>query len=239
MIEKYYPIIKQMPVQDSYNKSDLLRDDLLIYQHNKLTVYYAPFDYINTQAKVMFLGITPGFAQMQKAYQTVISHMQTETITDCLQLVKKEASFSGPLRKNLVNMLDEIGLNDYLNIKSTVACFSDRNDLVHNTSILRYPVFYNQLNYSGSQPSLLKTPYLKQMIDELFLKELALLDDKIIIVPMGKAIQEALNDLQLAGFIKNQVILSDFPHPSGANGGRLRQFQANKSKLKNIILTLK
>lgn len=66
------------------------------------------------------------------------------------------ASFSGPMRANLVAMLDSIGVNHRLGILSTSTLWNSDANLVHFTSALRYPVFVDGMNYSGA-PSIITT----------------------------------------------------------------------------------
>ncbi len=37
-----------------------LPNSLLLQENQSLTIYYAPFDYINLSAKIVICGITPG-----------------------------------------------------------------------------------------------------------------------------------------------------------------------------------
>ncbi|MFJ7941009.1 hypothetical protein ACIQYG_21310 [Peribacillus sp. NPDC096622] len=133
-------------------------------EKKKIEIYYAPFEFVNEQAKVVIVGITPGLHQMKKSYSTVINargHIHNDE--EILHEVKKNSSFEGTMRKNLVLMLDELGLHTYLNISSSLDLFSEASNLVHTTSVLTYPVFYNGKNYSGTTPNILKTELLKKI----------------------------------------------------------------------------
>lgn len=73
-----------------------LNDDLLMERDGKLSIYYAPFDYTNTQAKVVIVGITPGKTQMVNALNE--AHRQLNrgaSMEDALRAAKRTASFSG------------------------------------------------------------------------------------------------------------------------------------------------
>jgi hypothetical protein len=238
VIDHYINTLKRIEKKEAYSKEELMIDDLLMVRKEKLEVYYAPFDYINRNAKVMLLGITPGWTQMHHALVYLIHNIEQEPLEACLRNAKRHASFSGPLRKNLVSMLDAMGLHHYLGIDSCLEIFEDAFHLVHNTSILRYPVFLNKKNYTGSQPKMMKHPILRAMILEHFVSELKALNPNILIIPMGKAISEALIELKEMGYLKNQIILDHFPHPSGANGHRKHQFQAHKEGFIKIITSL-
>ena len=50
------------------------RDDLLVpgfrlHQDGALAVYYAPFDHVNERSRVVVVGITPGWAQMEVSFR--------------------------------------------------------------------------------------------------------------------------------------------------------------------------
>src|ERR1700737_5521526 len=69
---------------------------------------------------------------------------------DSLAAVKVVASFSGPMRPKLVAMLDSIGVNRLLGLQSTASLWDGDARLAHFTSVLRFPVFIDGENYSGT-----------------------------------------------------------------------------------------
>jgi hypothetical protein len=218
-------------------------DDYLINDHfllekdekKKLEIYYAPFEYVNEDAKVVIVGITPGLHQMKKSFSTVIEAAGTEMgDEEILRQVKNNSSFEGTMRKNLVKMLDELGLNEYLGLSSSIELFGEASHLVHTSSVLPYPVFYNGKNYSGSTPSLLKSEVLKKYVTENFAAELGNLSNPLII-PLGVNVSNALNLLADQGLVASANILSGFPHPSGGNGHRHKQFAENKEAMQEKL----
>lgn len=76
---------------------------------------------------------------------------------------------------------------------------------------------------------------------ENFIEEIKSLDDfeNILLIPLGKAVEEVLFKLKEEGFISERQILKGFPHPSGANVNRIPQLKENKEsmikKLKSFI----
>ncbi len=220
--------IYQLPIKETYLKEDLMTKQFLLSGDNKLEVYWAPFEYINKEAKVIILGITPGWTQMQLAFNYVRKNIGVEDKETMLRNAKKQASFGGKgIRKNLIEMLDGVELNKHLNITSCAELYEDSNHFLHSSSTLRYPVFINKRNYTGSNPSMLKHPVLFQMIHELLVPELSEMKDAVII-PAGKAVSEVVRYLVDEGRIHNKTILYDFPHPSGANGHRKKQYEEKK-----------
>jgi hypothetical protein len=215
----------------------LINETFLLEKDSKksLEIYYAPFEHLNEQAKVVIVGITPGLHQMKKSFETVWN-LKEENLTDeeVLHEVKKNSSFEGPMRKNLINMLDELNLPNYIGITSTSELFESSSHLVQTTSVLPYPVFYNGKNYSGSTPNIVKTDVLREYILQSFPKEMEHLNNPLI-VPLGVNVSKVLIYLSEEGLIDSKSILNGFPHPSGGNGHRHRQFNENKEGMMERI----
>lgn len=201
----------------------------------QLEVYYAPFEHVNEDAKIVIVGITPGLHQMKKSYETVWN-LQKEGLDEetILQSVKNNSSFQGPMRKNLVAMLDELELHTYLGVSSTQELFDEASDHVQTTSILPYPVFYKGSNYSGATPNLLRNEMLKKYATEFFPKEMEKLHHPLII-PLGVNVSKALRYLEAEGLLSEHSILEGFPHPSGGNGHRHRQFEEHKEQMRQTV----
>jgi hypothetical protein len=209
----------------------LLEED----EKKQLEIYYAPFEYVNEHAKVVIIGITPGLHQMEKSYSTVL-HAKNQEASDetILSQVKNNSSFEGTMRKNLVQMLDELKLHEYLNISSTIELFSSANHLVHTTSVISYPVFYKGKNYSGSTPNMLTAEMLKKYVTEHFALEIDQIKQPLLI-PLGAKVSKVLDFLVEKRMIDSKLILNGFPHPSGANGSRQKTFESNKDQMKEML----
>ncbi|MFS0861891.1 hypothetical protein [Fredinandcohnia sp. 179-A 10B2 NHS] len=229
---QYKDKIRALP--QHYEEQDIRTEEFLLDRDEKknLEIYYAPFEYVNENAKVVILGITPGFHQMKKSYSTIINpdyyNLSDEQL---LHQVKKNSSFEGPMRKNLIQMLDELNLHSYLELNSTSELFSTASHLVQTASVITYPVFYQGKNYSGSTPKMLKNELLKKYIMEGFAKESENFQDSLYI-PLGVNVSEVLDYLAENNYISGDSILRGFPHPSGGNGHRHKQFAANKEQMK-------
>lgn len=52
-----------------------------------------------------------------------------------------------------------------------------------------------------------------------------------LVVPLGKAAQDAVAFLAADGLVSTAQCMTGFPHPSGANGHRVRQYAANREGL--------
>jgi len=231
---KFRDKIAMLPAVSSYDKQRLLVDDFLIGQDDKTTVYYAPFDHVNTSARLAIVGLTPGWTQMNVSFVEARSAIDDgESDPEILRRVKRVAAFSGTMRTNLLSMLDALGVPEALGIDRTADLFDSRGeDLLHSTSALRYPVFINGKNYSG-RPAATKKPLLRPYFDVLA-DELASVDGALI-VPLGKAVERILDHLTADGPLHPSRVLGGFPHPSGMNVRRTDFFDQSKDSMTQIV----
>ena len=213
---------------------DEIDSQLKLFDDGEFTVYYAPFEPINDQAKVVVIGITPGFTQTRESYKKYRSAVRLGMQHDeAARVAKGAASFAGAMRTNLISMLDGIGVPEALGLQTSAQLFSTHASLMHATSALRYPVFKNGENYSGI-PLPTKHPALREMVELMLGPELNTIQDAIY-VPLGKAVTTALDHLADLGRLDRSRCLLGFPHPSGANGHRAKQFEKNRVDLSNQV----
>ena len=59
--------------------------------------------------------------------------------------------------------------------------------------------------------------------------------ENVLLIPLGKAVEEILLKLQEDKIIGENQILLGFPHPSGANVNRVKQFEENKKYMTEFI----
>lgn len=235
-IEKYKPFIESLP-PGSLSKEQLFVKQLLLHKEQDMSIYYVPYEYVNTAAKVMIIGITPGFTQMEVAIRSAREDLVKGVSYDLIdQRAKKLASFAGSMRKNLIDMLDQIGLPAALGIKSSELLFYELRDLLHTTSAIRYPVFIKGENYTGHSPVILKSETLYHYAESIFLPELLAVKDALVI-PLGKSVSDVVKHFADKGWIDKERCLFEMPHPSGANGHRKSQFEQNKAQMQQQVIT--
>ena len=235
----YKDKIKRLPLKDKYTKEELLTEDFLIEKQGNIEIYYATHnEYINPKAKVLIVGITPGFIQMNIAISTARKELESsDNIEDIQYKCKVAGRFSGPLRKNIISMLNDIKLNEFLNINDCSELFGDKDYLMHTVSLVPYPVFVKKQNYTGHTPKLLKSDFLMKYIYDNFIDEINKIDnfEDVLLIPLGRAVEELLWKLKDENIIKENQILMGFPHPSGANVNRLVQLEQNKEEMINFL----
>jgi len=236
IFHKYKKKLQSLP--PSLSKQHILSGHFLLEKDDKkrLEIYYAPFEYVNKFAKVVIVGITPGLQQMKQSFSTVLNannqHVKDEEL---LHQVKNESSYKGQTRENLVQMLDDLGLHQYLNLISTNEFFNEASHLVHTTSVISYPVFYNGGNYNGSKgPKILSTGLLKKYVIEHLVTEFSDMNNPLII-PLGERVAEVFKFLVEEKLLKSEHILFGFPHPSNENRGREEKFAENKNQMEEKV----
>ena len=206
-----------------------LPEEFLLAREGRLSVHYIPFEHVNTQARVVVVGIAPGFAQWKNAMAEAQRRMAAGAPqAEMLRAARLAGAFSGAIRPNFVALLDAIGVQRWLGIASCASLFDADAQLVQISAILRHPVFVDGRNYSGT-PGMAKLPFLREQVLRYFAHEAAQLPDALYI-PMGGSVAEGLDWLAREGVIRRDRILHGLPHPSGANAERVAYFLGRKER---------
>lgn len=235
MFDQYRDKIKKL---NSFKKEDILNKNFELFSENNMKIYYAPHnEIVNEKAKIFIVGITPGWTQTSIAYQTAHKGLiENLTAEEIKKNCKRNSRFAGSMRKNLIEMLDKLELNKKLKLASCLDLFEKKETLLHTTSVIPYPVFINSKNYTGSNPKILDNETLKEYLQKYFYKEVEQIPNALII-PLGKSVEEILELMISQNLIKREQCLLGFPHPSGANGHRKKQFEESKERLLKAIDT--
>ena len=197
--------------------------------NRSISIAFAPFDHLNRDADLVIVGLTPGKTQMRAALLEARRLLRLGVaIEDVAPAVKAHASFAGPLRGNLVAMLDHIGLATHFGLRSTASFWTTERNRVQFASALHYPVFVDGNNYSGN-PDLLATPLLTESLRRWFGSELASLRNALI-VPLGPKVAGAVEAVAREIDFDTRRVLAGLPHPSGANAERIQFFLERKPR---------
>ena len=182
----------------------------------KIEIIKSNLDYVNEKSKIVIVGKTPGPNQINGPNHHV----------EDLMAIKKRNAFAGPIRKNLIKMLDYTGINKYINISSCETLWSeDYSDNVDFTSILKNAIFINDKALSTIDlKTIYGNPELKKEFEEGFLNDCLKYNQVLIWVALGKDVEDVLIRLKNLGKIKKNNIILGFPHPSGANAGRVSAY---------------
>lgn len=239
LLSRYKQTILELP-QDALQSRDELQDSgLLMARSGEQEMFYAPHnEVVNPAAKVVIIGITPGWTQMRIALRAAQTALQAGLADEIVcGLAKEAAGFAGRMRAHLIDMLDTLELHRYLGIGACADLFGESRTLLNTTSLLRFPVFAGGRNYNGSYPDLLAHPFLDQTALSLLQTELSLMN-RPLIIPLGQKVEQVLRRLAADGILDGECCLWGFPHPSGANGHRHIQFARHKDSMRKQIQAL-
>ena len=230
LFKRFAPIIQSLTSAE-LNGSQSLMEKMRLSQDANLTICYAPLEYINTSAKVVIVGITPGQTQMVNAIKE--ARRQLDLGADdatVLRAAKQVGAFSGTMRPNLVALLDRIGVQQWLGISSCDELFGggSASHFVQTASVLRNPVFLDGNNYNGT-PNMARQPMLRESLMSHFGQDARLFPNAVFI-PLGDKVSDALGYLADQGRLDRSRILEGLPHPSGANAERIAYFLGKKEK---------
>jgi len=217
----YETSIKSSPKLESKSKP---MKELLLWKNKKMELecYYAPFDYINRDAKIILVGITPGATQMNNSINSAKELISSgENPIDSMKKIKIDGSFSGKMRPLAKNILNKTGYHKILGITCCSELWNKHNDLVQFCSLLKYPVFFKGGNYNG-KPDPFKVSELKEMLYDEFINDLALINKDAILVPFGNFVANVIAELKGQGLISQRITTNKYgivslPHPSGEN----------------------
>ena len=171
------------------------------------------FDYVNSRAEVVIVGITPGNSQLDGSREGKVSRE-----------IKREFAFAGKMRPNLVNMLDYIGVNKLLSIGTCKSLWEEDFDRVEMTSLLKEATYV--LKKDGTKDmfrhaeKIAKSEKLTRMLEEGFVKDCNSYNNAVLFVACGPGVYDVLKRLQEEKKIKGHVV--GIAHPSGANTGRIQ-----------------
>lgn len=228
LFEQFAPIIRSLSAAE-LDGAPSLDTKLRLAVDGKVQVCYAPFEYINPLARVVIVGITPGRTQMLNALREARQQLDrgADSMT-ALVAAKRTGAFSGPMRPNLVSLLDHVGVNRLLGVRTCDELFGASAHLVQTTSVLRNPVFVDGENYNGT-PNMTRHALLREQLMTHFGEDARALPNAVF-VPLGDKVAEALHFVADRGLLDRSRILDGLPHPSGANAERIAYFLGRKSR---------
>jgi hypothetical protein len=142
-------------------------------------------------------------------------------VYDAIAEVKRQGSFSGSMRPNIVNTLNKLGYQEKLGINCASELWSTKNHLVNFCSLLKYPVFINGKDYNGN-PNPFKVNELRSLLIKGFAKDLESIPPDAELVPLGDFVAEILSELDQMNLVPQHINRFEGkvvapPHPSGAN----------------------
>ncbi len=228
LFDRYLEAIGALDLARAGSPADI-PETFLLAREGRYSSYYIPFESVNPAARVVVVGISPGFVQWKNAMREAQRQIAAgASAAETLRAARLTGAFSGAIRPNFVALLDAIGVQHWLGIASCASLFDVDAPLVQVSAILRHPVFVDGKNYSGT-PAMPRQAFLREEMLRYFAHEAAMLPEAVYI-PMGASVSEGLDWLAERGVLRADRILHGLPHPSGANAERVAYFLGRKEK---------
>lgn len=187
----------------------------------KFIVEETKFNYVNPNAELIIVGITPGNSQLK-----------CSRMGKSLYEIKRENAFAGTMRSNLIAMLDYIDVNLMLGISSCASLWAEDFDKVEMTSLLKDAIYIMQNGKKKMFNDVSKINESKELWDIFnngFVKDCEQYQQSKLFVACGKNVYDMLLQLKEKGIIKVPIV--GIAHPSGANVGRVKCYLGEKSPI--------
>lgn len=177
------------------------------------------FGYLNPEAEVVIVGITPGNNQLLNSREGL-----------SLREIKRINAFAGNMRPNLTAMLDHIGVNRLLSIASCSSLWEEDFDRVEMTSLLKDATYRVKKNGEkemfNDTKAIARSAELTELYTKGFVRDCAKYTKAKLFIGCGPDVFDKLQELRESGIIKAEIV--GIAHPSGTNGGRIATFLGNR-----------
>ncbi|MBP1970162.1 hypothetical protein J2Z83_002280 [Virgibacillus natechei] len=92
------------------------------------------------------------------------------------------------------------------------------------------------IHYTRHHPPIDRSLLLQRYVCSKFPKELTQIKaPPALVIPLGKVVEQLIFKLAEERKLPNHTYLTGFPHPSGANVHRVKQFQQQKQQLREKV----
>lgn len=215
--------VSEAELSRSIETGEILNDpEFMIEKEKTLAAFYAPFDWVNEDADIVLIGITPGKQQAKAALLSLRRALIGRASVEAAAFeAKAEASFKGEMRQIAARLMDHFGFQRLFGIPKAIDLFGAAASRVHYTSVFRYPVLENKggnwSNFSGNRWS--RSSMLLRLVDDVLWPELQSLKNAWL-VPFGPTPSAVLRSLVTEGKISDERVLTGLNHPSGTQWNR-------------------
>jgi hypothetical protein len=203
---------------------------LTIDSNGRYSLEYVPFEHVNTEARLVIVGITPGPIQRDDACEEASRLLRRGLPDDeILRVVKKYAAFGGPvMRPNLERMIDALGIMTLLGGGRAAELWEGRANLLHATSVVPHAAFDKGKPFAGSFEEIQRVEVLRRSFERDFLPTLRHLRRDAYFIGLGPTPAAALSFAANKGLIDRSRILGWLAHPSKSGGSQVSVYLGEK-----------
>lgn len=195
-------------------------------------VYYIPFEWTNSEARLVVVGITPGPTQLELAYRTASSKIKVGLDDEgILKAAKMHGAFGGAsMRPNLIRMMDHFGFADLFGVDSVEDFWGRRADVFMGTSVVPHAAFRRGKPFAGSFDEIMKSNALTECFLYDFVPSLKDIPDTAKFVALGDTPLRALAWCVRNGHLQEHQVMGAFAHPSTSGGSAVDAYLGIKTE---------
>jgi hypothetical protein len=225
-----------------YGKVGVTLDDFVMGRESKLVLRYAPFEYVNREAKLVIVGITPGPNQIELAYEKTREMLLAgQPKANILREVKKSGAFGGEqVRPNLERILTHFKFDHILGIDHVRTLWEHNAHLMHSTSVVPHATFVlkkdsetlmlKETPFAGTFDKILNSKLLHRCFMERFVPTLAQINREARFIGLGRCPESALAWCVKEGYLFPEQVLGSFCHPSRNGGSTVAYYLREKTR---------
>jgi hypothetical protein len=209
-------------------RSSSTESAFLLGKEKEYAVFYVPFEYVNCDARLVLVGITPGPKQRKCSYdvaQRLLSNPAPDA--DILREIKRSCAFVG-MRDRINDMLDHFGIPRCVGVASASLLWDSGFKHFSPTSIVPNATFKGEKYFNGPFSAVLETALLRGQFEEVFIPSIRNLSKEALYIGMGPVVDEALRWCASRGILSDRQILGYLPHASGSSGSQFSYFMRKK-----------
>ncbi len=189
--------------------------------------FYAPFGWINDEADIVIIGITPGRQQASASLRAVREALQKGASADeAAKVAKESASFKGDMRSTAAKLMNRFAFDRLFGLTDAGEVFSSASRRAHYMSLLRWPVLHRKKQKGvarwsdfGGGAEAFSDLMLLRSIAEYFEPEILRFPNAWL-VPFGDVPAEGLRRMVAKGLVDPQKVLAGLNHPAGHQWNR-------------------
>lgn len=209
-----------------YGKAGVISGEFDLGHDGVYRLQYIPFEHVNTEARLVIVGITPGPTQLELAYETAQRLLQAGMPTSKILLeVKRIGAFGGKaMRPNLLKMLRYFRFDHLLGIKDVASLWGENAHLLHSTSVVPHAAFKSGKMFAGTFTEVIESNLLRECFNDCFVSTVREINSEAYFVGLGPCPREALDWCVQKGCLRRDQVLGAFCHPSSQGGSKTRYF---------------
>jgi hypothetical protein len=206
-------------------------DPIIIDEDPRYRVQYIPFEYVNIDARLVMVGITPGNNQIDGTYATLNQRATSgEAKEDILRAIKRDNSFGGKgMKPNLRKMMRHFKFEKFVGVSDVEELWGKSHHLFQASSVVPNAAFKSAKKdgvqvwkmFPGSFEEVMGVQMLRQQFENAFAPSVRSMNPQALYVGLEPTPNDALQYCVDKGYIRQDQFLGSLAHPSSSNGSQV------------------